>query len=63
MSPREGQVEPPGRPWRGVWRAKPARSVKMCKLEAQESQAGALDPPAGTLVFAWVFEGAGQFCL
>ena len=35
----------------------------MCKLEAQESQAGALDPPAGTLDFAWVFEGSGQFLL
>ena len=35
----------------------------MCKLEAQESQAGALDPPAGTLDFAWVFEGSGQLLM
>ena len=35
----------------------------MCKLEPQESQAGALDSPAGTLGVAWVFEGSGQLLL
>ena len=35
----------------------------MCKMELQQGQAGALDPPAGTLDFAWVCEGSGQFLL
>ena len=35
----------------------------MCKMELHQGQAGALDPPAGTLGFAWVFEGPGQCVL
>ena len=56
-------MSPQGGPGGGVWRARPARAVKLCKLEAQESQAGALDPPAGTLDVAWVVEGSGQLLL
>ena len=35
----------------------------MCKMELQQGQAGALDPPGGTLDFALVFEGPGRFLL
>ena len=33
----------------GVWRANPARAVKLCKLEPQEEKAGALGALAGPL--------------